>query len=36
VTHEDIVGALKGLYGDHQLVAAYRAQLKDRIQLIDE
>jgi hypothetical protein len=31
-----IVGALKGRYGDSQLAAAYRAQLKARTQLIGE
>jgi uncharacterized protein (DUF2132 family) len=35
-TYEDIVGALKGRYGDCQLAEAYRAQLKARIQLIGE
>jgi hypothetical protein len=35
-TYEDIVGALKGRYGDHQLATAYREQLKARTQLIGE
>jgi hypothetical protein len=35
-TYEDIVGALKGRYGDHQLAAAYRVQLRARIQLISK
>jgi hypothetical protein len=35
-THKDIIGALKGRYGDHQLAAAYRVQLKATIQLIGE
>jgi hypothetical protein len=30
-TYEDIVGALKVHYGDHQLAAAYRPQLKARV-----
>jgi hypothetical protein len=30
---EDIVGNLKGHYGNHQLAVAYRAQLKARIWL---
>jgi hypothetical protein len=33
---EDIVGALKGRYGDHRLAASYRAQLKAALQLIGE
>lgn len=33
---EDIVGALKGRYGDHKLTAAYKVQLKARIQLNSE
>jgi hypothetical protein len=32
-TNEDIVSALKGRYGDHQLAAAYRSQLKARTHL---
>jgi hypothetical protein len=35
-TYKDILGALKGHYRDHRLLAAYRAQLKTRIQLNDE
>jgi hypothetical protein len=35
-TYQDIVGALKGRYGDHQLAAAYAAQLKSRTLLIGE
>jgi hypothetical protein len=31
--YEDIVRALEGRYGDHQLAAAYRSQLMNRIQL---
>jgi hypothetical protein len=34
VTYEDIVGAPKDRYGDHQLTAAYRVQLKARTHLI--
>jgi hypothetical protein len=36
VTYEDIVGALTGRYGNYQLAAAYREQLKARVQLIGE
>jgi hypothetical protein len=35
-TYVDIVGAVKGRYGDHQLAAAYRPQLKARTQLSGE
>jgi hypothetical protein len=35
-TYEDTIGALKGRYGDHQLAAAYREELKARTQLIGE
>jgi hypothetical protein len=35
-TYKDIVGVLKGRYGEHQLAAACRAQLKARIQLSSE
>jgi hypothetical protein len=31
-SYEDIVGALQGRFGDHQLAAAYRSQLKARVQ----
>jgi hypothetical protein len=31
-TYEDIVGALQDRFGDHQLAAAYRSQLKTRVQ----
>jgi hypothetical protein len=31
--YEEIVGVLKGRYGDHQLAAAYRAHLKAKIRL---
>jgi hypothetical protein len=34
--YEDIDGALMGRYGDHQLTAAYRVQLKVRTKLIFE
>jgi hypothetical protein len=30
--YEDIVGALQDRFGDHQLTAAYRSQLKTRVQ----
>jgi ribosomal protein L34E len=30
--YEDIVGALRGRFGDHQLAAAYRSHLKARVQ----
>jgi len=33
VTYEGNVGALKGRYGDHQLVAAYPSQLNACVQL---
>jgi hypothetical protein len=33
---KDIIGALEGHYGDHQLAAAYRSQPKARIQLSGE
>jgi hypothetical protein len=35
-TYEDIVGALKGRYGNHRLAATYRTQLNARTQLIGE
>jgi hypothetical protein len=35
-TYEDIVGALRDRFGDHQLAAAYRAQLKARAQASGE
>jgi hypothetical protein len=31
-SYEDIVGALQDRFGDHQLAAAYRSQLKARVQ----
>jgi hypothetical protein len=31
-SYEDIVGALRDRFGDHQLAAAYRSQLKARVQ----
>jgi hypothetical protein len=31
-TYEDIVGALRDRFGDHQLAAAYRSHLKARVQ----
>jgi hypothetical protein len=31
-SYEDIVGALRDRFGDHQLAAAYRSQLKTRVQ----
>jgi hypothetical protein len=36
VSYEDIVGALKDRFGDNQLVAAYRSQLKSRIEMSGE
>jgi hypothetical protein len=30
--YEDTVGALQDCFGDHQLVADYQSQLKDRVQ----
>jgi hypothetical protein len=35
-TYEDIVGALRDRFGDHQLAAAYRSQLKARAQASGE
>lgn len=35
-TYEDIVGALRDRFGDHQLAAAYRSQLKTRVQASEE
>jgi hypothetical protein len=35
-TYEDIVGALRDRFGDHQLAAAYRSQLKTRVQASGE
>jgi hypothetical protein len=35
-TYKAIVGALQDRFGDHQLVAAYRSQLKARMQVGDE
>jgi hypothetical protein len=35
-TYEAIVGALLDRFGDHQLTAAYRSQLKARTQANDE
>ena len=34
--YDDIVGALQGRFGDHQLAAAYRSQLKARVQASSE
>jgi len=34
--YEDIVGALQDRFGDHQLAAAYRSQLKARVQASSE
>jgi hypothetical protein len=31
--YKDIIGALKGWYEDHQQAAAYRSQIKARIQM---
>jgi hypothetical protein len=36
VTYEDITGALRDRSGDYQLVAAYRLQLKARVQMSGE
>jgi hypothetical protein len=35
-SYEDIVGALRDLFGDHQLAAAYRSHLKVRVQTCGE
>jgi hypothetical protein len=35
-SYEDIIGALRDRFGDHQLAAAYRSQLKARVQLNGE
>jgi hypothetical protein len=35
-SYEDIVGVLQNRFGDHQLAAAYRSQLKVRVQMRDE
>jgi len=35
-TYEDIVGALQDCFGDHQLAAAYRSELKARVQVSSE
>jgi hypothetical protein len=35
-SYEDIVGALQNRFGDHQMAAAYRSQLKARVQMSDK
>jgi hypothetical protein len=35
-TYQDVIGALRDRFGDHQLAAAYRSQLKARVQISGE